>query len=424
MGDYSKINKVTLHDAMKTYGLSFTTNQLCKTLADKLTKHYNTKFNTADLLICDNCNFYSDGNRKCCPYCGEMFVSFDVGQLVVEKESRKEYRIESVMDNIIVLVGTKTNSRAEVGEKELLTSYELPSPGGEPEEDIVEEVVKEEEIVAEESVTEEKALITSPVMVENYYLAQEQLPTMDELYNLSFKELDNFIASRGRLVADSVYDLGVLLKVMKDSGKYTKCFSSFEVYVKTQHDIHRQCAYNYIKIVETFTRDDVKRLGVGISGRLARADEEIREAILEGNTGKGPVEGRTTRSIDHEIKTFREEKREENTPPVIDDDIEDEDDIDNTDVVPEPVHEIKKKTPSVESSDKKSYNDTKIKKIVPNVTICELKDAKKLFKGQYIDKNKCVIDFGHNLGIYVVFGKNSVDAIFTDLDDNGLPLES
>lgn len=417
MGDYNKIQKSILHNSLKTYNISFTSRQLNKTLADKLTKYYNDNFETSELSICDNCEFYSNDTLISCPYCGEMFVPFDVGSILFNNETNEQHEIKSVDGKEFTIRNTVTNEEFMTDEKNLLNNFSLEKIEykNKSEETVVEEEPTIEENV-EEPVKETSMVVYDKKEITNYSEAKELLPSLDVLENLSYEELDAFIGSRGKLVADSVYDLGILLKVMKESKKYKEHFKTFEEYVKVRHDIHRQCAYNYIKIAEVFSRDDVRKLGVGVSGRLARADEDIREAIIEGDSGKGPVEDRTTRSIDAEIKELREEKKKiEETENHVDTNDNSEYSNDETDVQTE-----KPKKVRGESLDRK-----KDKRITNNATIEECKNKKIIYRGIYVDDNKqqCVLDLGCNTGIYIILGNNTVDAVFTEIDNNGIPVD-
>ncbi len=96
------------------------------------------------------------------------------------------------------------------------------------------------------------------------------------------KDLDRKIKTSAQLAQQSVCDMCINLKEMRDSKLYKEVgYNSFEEYCESEVGISRFMAYKYVSVAEIKNVESIQQIGVTKLSILAKLDEPIRTEIIE-----------------------------------------------------------------------------------------------------------------------------------------------
>ena len=119
------------------------------------------------------------------------------------------------------------------------------------------------------------------------------------------KELDRRIKTSAQLAQQSLYDMCIGFKEMRDSKLYKELgYQNFEEYCENETEISRRSAYRYISIIENLPENfvtPVSQIGVVKLYLLSTLSEEERTEIVE-NTDLETV---SKRELEEKIKEIR-----------------------------------------------------------------------------------------------------------------------
>lgn len=122
------------------------------------------------------------------------------------------------------------------------------------------------------------------------------------------QELDRRIKTSAQLAQQSLYEMCMGFKEMRDSKLYKELgYSTFEDYCEKETGFTRVNVYRYISIAENLPQDFVtSRLQIGVKKLtlLSKLSEEERTEITE----KTDLENTTVRELEQQIKQIRAEK--------------------------------------------------------------------------------------------------------------------
>lgn len=121
------------------------------------------------------------------------------------------------------------------------------------------------------------------------------------------RELDRKIKVSAQLAQQSLYDMCVGLKEMRDGKLYKELgYANFEEYSEKEHGLSRMQAYRFISISENLSSDFVTsmlQIGTTKLTLLAQLDEPIRAEIVETTD----LESATVRELKGKIKALTEQ---------------------------------------------------------------------------------------------------------------------
>lgn len=96
------------------------------------------------------------------------------------------------------------------------------------------------------------------------------------------KDLDRKIKTSAQLAQQSVCDMCINLKEMRDSKLYKEVgYNSFEEYCESEVGISRFMAYKYVSVAEIKNVESIQQIGVTKLSILAKLDEPTRTEIIE-----------------------------------------------------------------------------------------------------------------------------------------------
>lgn len=94
------------------------------------------------------------------------------------------------------------------------------------------------------------------------------------------KDLDRKIKVSAQLAQQSLYDMCMSFKEMRESKLYKELgYNSFEEYCENEVGISRFMAYKYVSVTEIKNVESIQQIGVTKLSLLARLDEQQREEI-------------------------------------------------------------------------------------------------------------------------------------------------
>ena len=121
------------------------------------------------------------------------------------------------------------------------------------------------------------------------------------------KDLDRRIKVSAQMAQQSLYDMCISVKEMRDSRLYKELgYSEFNDYCKAELDLSDRQAYNFISIADNLSEDLVKSIsliGTTKLTLLARLDEPTRAEIVETTD----LESATVRELKGKIKALTEQ---------------------------------------------------------------------------------------------------------------------
>ena len=96
------------------------------------------------------------------------------------------------------------------------------------------------------------------------------------------KDLDRKIKTSAHLAQQSLYDMCMGFKEMRDSKLYKEVgYNSFEEYCENEVGISRFMAYKYVSVAEIKNVESIQQIGVTKLSILAKLDEPTRTEIVE-----------------------------------------------------------------------------------------------------------------------------------------------
>lgn len=118
------------------------------------------------------------------------------------------------------------------------------------------------------------------------------------------KDLDRRIKVSAQMAQQSLYDMCVGLKEMRDGKLYKELgYANFEEYSESELGLSRFMSYKYAAIAEMENVESIQHLGVTKLSLLARLDEPIRAEIVETTD----LESATVRELKGKIKALTEQ---------------------------------------------------------------------------------------------------------------------
>lgn len=122
------------------------------------------------------------------------------------------------------------------------------------------------------------------------------------------QELDRRIKTSARLAQQSLYEMCIGFKEMRDSKLYKELgYNTFEDYCEKETGIKRRQVYRYIEVIEKLPSDFVSpgtQIGVKKLYLLSSLSEEERTEITE----KTDLENTSVRELEQQIRQIRAEK--------------------------------------------------------------------------------------------------------------------
>lgn len=122
------------------------------------------------------------------------------------------------------------------------------------------------------------------------------------------QELDRRIKTSAQLAQQSLYEMCMGFKEMRDSKLYKEIgYSTFEDYCERETGFKRANVYNYITVVESLPKEFVqtsRQIGVSKLLLLTKLSEEERTEITE----KTDLENTSVRELEQQIRQIRAEK--------------------------------------------------------------------------------------------------------------------
>lgn len=127
------------------------------------------------------------------------------------------------------------------------------------------------------------------------------------------KDLDRKIKTSAQLAQQSVCDMCINLKEMRDSKLYKEVgYNSFEEYCESEVGISRFMAYKYVSVAEIKNVESIQQIGVTKLSILAKLDEPTRTEIIENtdleNTSVKELKAKLA-ELQEKNKTLEEDKK-------------------------------------------------------------------------------------------------------------------